>query len=92
MPAPTLLPASLRSRGWTETDTGLMRTVSCSDFSEAFAYAVRVALLAERLDHHPEITISYGRLVISGLATHDAGGIVTERDIALAMRAEEIFS
>ncbi len=52
------------------------------DFTEAFAFMTRVALLAEKADHHPDWSNVYNRVEIS-LSTHEAGG-VTERDIALA--------
>ncbi len=52
------------------------------DFSAAWAFLTRVALLAERHDHHPEITNTYNRVRLV-LTTHDAGGL-SPRDIALA--------
>jgi 4a-hydroxytetrahydrobiopterin dehydratase len=52
------------------------------DFNEAFAFMTRVAMLAEKMDHHPEWSNVY-RTVEVTLATHDAGG-VTENDIAMA--------
>jgi 4a-hydroxytetrahydrobiopterin dehydratase len=52
------------------------------NFSEAFGFMARVALQAEKLDHHPEWSNVYNKVSIT-LATHDAGG-VTQRDVALA--------
>ena len=52
------------------------------NFAEAFAFMTRVALLAEKMDHHPDWSNSYNKVDIS-LSSHDAGG-VTERDIRLA--------
>ncbi len=53
-----------------------------NDFSQAFAWMARVALLAERMDHHPEWFNVYNRVDVT-LATHDAGG-VSSRDVAMA--------
>ncbi|MEO6959964.1 MAG: 4a-hydroxytetrahydrobiopterin dehydratase [Burkholderiaceae bacterium] len=52
------------------------------NFSEAFGFMARVALQAEKLDHHPEWSNVYNKVSVT-LATHDAGG-VTQRDVALA--------
>ena len=59
------------------------------DFNEAFAFMTRAAMLAEKMDHHPEWSNVY-RTVEVVLATHDAGG-VTEKDIAMA-RAMDGFA
>jgi 4a-hydroxytetrahydrobiopterin dehydratase len=70
--------------GWTLEDDGkaLTRSFKFADFSEAFAFLTRVALHAEKADHHPEFT-SVWNSVDFRLTSHDAGG-VTDRDIRLA--------
>ena len=70
--------------GWSKDDAGeaLIRTVKFKDFSEAFAFLTRVALHAEKVDHHPEFTSVWNRVDFR-LTSHDAGG-VTDRDVALA--------
>ena len=60
----------------------LLRELRFADFSEAFAFMTRVALLAEKADHHPEWHNVYNRVAIT-LTTHDAGGL-SARDVALA--------
>ena len=59
-----------------------LRTYRFQDFSEAFAFLTRVALHAEKVDHHPEFTSVWNRVDFR-LTSHDAGG-VTDRDLALA--------
>jgi 4a-hydroxytetrahydrobiopterin dehydratase len=61
---------------------GIRRKLSFTDFAEAFAFMTRVAILAEKADHHPEWFNVYNRVEIL-LTTHDAGGL-SERDVALA--------
>jgi 4a-hydroxytetrahydrobiopterin dehydratase len=70
--------------GWSFEEGGkaLTRTVKFKDFSEAFGFLVRVALYAEKADHHPEFTNVWNRVEFR-LTSHDAGG-VTERDAKLA--------
>ena len=68
--------------GWTRVGEGLNRTYRFADFVAAFAWMTRVALLAEKADHHPEWSNVYNRVEVR-LTTHDAGGI-TVKDIALA--------
>ena len=60
----------------------ISRSITFADFSEAFAFMTRVALLAEKHDHHPEWSNVYNKVDIT-LATHDAGGL-SHRDIAMA--------
>ena len=70
--------------GWSLEEGGkaLVRTIKFKDFSEAFGFLTRVALYAEKADHHPEFTNVWNRVDFR-LASHDAGS-VTERDVALA--------
>lgn len=68
---------------WTEQDGKLYRKISFNDFSEAFAFMTRVALVAETQGHHPKWTNVWNTVEI-WLSTHDAGDIVTEKDRKLA--------
>ena len=70
--------------GWTISDDGkaLERRFTFADFSAAFAFLTRVALHAEKVDHHPEFTSVWSRVDFR-LTSHDADGL-TERDVALA--------
>ncbi len=68
--------------GWNRDGEHLMRAYKFKDFVHAFAFMTRVALLAERADHHPEWSNAYNRVDIR-LTTHDVGGL-TARDTALA--------
>jgi len=66
----------------------IVRSFKFANFSQAFAFMTRVALLAEKMDHHPEWSNVYNRVEIT-LATHDAGGL-SERDIAMAEAIDKI--
>ena len=68
----------------------ISRSFRFGNFSEAFAFMTRVALAAERMDHHPEWSNVYNRVEIT-LSTHDAGGL-SERDVALATIIDGIFA
>lgn len=68
---------------WEEKDNKLYRKFQFKNFSEAFAFMTRIALAAEKMDHHPKWTNEYNQLEI-WLSTHDAGDIVTEKDKKLA--------
>ncbi len=67
---------------WSLVDGKLHRTLRFGDFAEAFGFMARVALVAERMDHHPEWSNVWATVEVD-LVTHDAGGI-TELDLALA--------
>ena len=70
--------------GWSLRDDGLaiQRTLKFADFTEAFGFMARVALHAEKADHHPEWFNVWNRVEIT-LTTHDANGL-SQRDVALA--------
>ena len=74
---------------WTEYDGALRRDFRFGDFSEAFAFMTRVAMLAERHGHHPDWSNSYGTVRIA-LSTHDAGGAVTDADRRLAAAIDQL--
>lgn len=75
---------------WTEEKNALVRSFRFRNFSEAFAFMTRVALLAEKMEHHPEWTNVYNRVDIR-LSTHDAGNTVTEKDRKLAAAIDRII-
>jgi 4a-hydroxytetrahydrobiopterin dehydratase len=68
---------------WKEANNKLTRTFTFSDFNEAFGFMTRVALLADKMDHHPEWSNVYNTVHIT-LSTHDAGDVVTDKDRTLA--------
>lgn len=68
---------------WLTKDNKLVKEFTFKDFTEAFAFLTKVAIIAEKQNHHPEIYNVYNKVIIS-LQTHDAGNIVTEKDHKLA--------
>lgn len=68
---------------WKEENNSLYKKFQFKDFSEAFAFMTRVAMAAEKMDHHPTWTNTYNKVEI-WLSTHDAGDIVTDKDQKLA--------
>jgi 4a-hydroxytetrahydrobiopterin dehydratase len=75
---------------WTEKDNSLYRKFEFRDFSEAFAFMTRVAIAAEKMNHHPLWTNVWNRVEI-WLSTHDAGDVVTDKDRQLAARIDAIL-
>ncbi len=71
-------------KGWNEVPgrDAIARSFTFKDFNEAFAFMTRVALRAEKMDHHPEWFNVYNRVDVT-LSTHECGG-VSERDVKLA--------
>lgn len=75
---------------WKESDNKLTRTVEFKDFVEAFGFMSKVAILAEKMNHHPNWSNVYNKVSIE-LTTHDAGDTVTEKDRKLASAIDELI-
>jgi 4a-hydroxytetrahydrobiopterin dehydratase len=76
--------------GWTLERDALAKTFKFATFRDALAFMVRAGFEAEAMDHHPEWTNVYNRVAVR-LNTHDAGGKVTAKDVALARQFEKIL-
>lgn len=68
---------------WEETNNSLYKKFVFKDFSAAFAFMTRVAMASEKMDHHPTWKNTYNTVEV-WLNTHDAGGVVTEKDKTLS--------
>ena len=75
---------------WTEENNQLSRTFTFKDFSEAFAFMTRVAMIAEKMNHHPYWVNVWNRVEIK-LSTHEAGNVVTGKDRELAKAIDELL-
>ncbi|MFT6868111.1 MAG: 4a-hydroxytetrahydrobiopterin dehydratase [Cyclobacteriaceae bacterium] len=75
---------------WTEQNNKLTQTFKFSNFVEAFGFMTKVAIIAEKMNHHPNWSNVYNQVTIE-LNTHDAGDIVTEKDHKLAAAIDEIL-
>lgn len=76
---------------WEEKNNTLYRKFQFRNFSEAFSFMTRVALEAEKMDHHPNWSNVYNTVEIS-LSTHDAGDVVTDKDRKLAKKIDGLLS
>lgn len=74
---------------WTEKDNTLQATFQFKDFVQAFAFMTEVAFHAEKMNHHPEWTNTWNKVVFR-LSTHDAGNTVTDKDRKLANAIDTI--
>lgn len=74
---------------WKEENNRLRKTFQFSNFIDAFAFMTRVAIVAEKMNHHPYWTNVYNTVNFE-LSTHDAGDIVTEKDHALARAIDQL--
>lgn len=75
---------------WQETNNTLYRKFEFRDFSEAFAFMTRVAMEAEKMDHHPRWTNVWNTVEI-WLNTHDAGNVITDKDRRLAEKIDSLL-
>ena len=75
---------------WEETNNKLYKKFQFSNFSEAFAFMTRVAIEAEKMNHHPEWKNVWNTVEV-WLSTHDAGDIVTDKDKKLAARIDSLL-
>ncbi len=75
---------------WKEESNKLVKEFKFDDFVGAFGFMTKVAIIAEKQNHHPTWTNTYNKVKIE-LSTHDAGNIVTEKDKALAKAIDSLF-
>lgn len=76
---------------WQEVNNSLYKKFEFKNFSEAFAFMTRVAIEAEKMNHHPLWTNVWNRVEI-WLSTHDAGDIVTDKDRKLSEKIDKLLS
>ncbi|HEY8955135.1 MULTISPECIES: 4a-hydroxytetrahydrobiopterin dehydratase [Chitinophaga] len=75
---------------WEERNKQLYRAFEFKDFRDAFAFMTKVALIAEKMDHHPNWSNIYNKVEIF-LCTHDAGDIITAKDEAMAKAIDKLL-
>ncbi|MCW3082957.1 MAG: pterin-4a-carbinolamine dehydratase [Bacteroidetes bacterium] len=75
---------------WIEEQNKLTRTFEFKNFVDAFAFMTKVALTAEKMNHHPDWTNVYNKVSIS-LYTHDEGDAITEKDRKLANAIDKVY-
>jgi 4a-hydroxytetrahydrobiopterin dehydratase len=75
---------------WETKNNALHRTFVFQDFSEAFSFMTRVAMLAEKFDHHPEWSNVWNKVSIT-LTTHSAGNTITQKDLDLAKAIDQLL-
>ena len=95
MPAMKLDPQQIAAElaklpGWSIESGSLHRVFEFKDFNAAFGFMTRVALAAEKMDHHPDWSNAWNKVVVN-LVTHSAGGLTTN-DFQLAAKMQQVFS
>lgn len=76
---------------WTEANNKMYQKFEFKDFTEAFGFISKVALITEKMDHHATITNTYN-LVELWLTTHDKGNTITQKDRLLAVKIDAIMN
>lgn len=76
---------------WSELDGKLQKQFEFSDFTEALDFINKLAEICESMNHHPHIDWVYNKVKLT-LSTHDAGDIITEKDISLAKEIDNMFT
>ena len=83
--------AELRNlSGWNVLNGSLHRVFEFKDFTQAFGFMTRVALAAEKMDHHPDWSNSWNKVTVD-LSTHSSGGL-TKNDVDLATKIQQIYA
>lgn len=77
------------NQNWIEIDGKLCRDFEFSDFNEALRFINKISVICEEMGHHPEINWTYNKINLK-LSTHDAGDIITKKDIKLAELIDEV--
>lgn len=75
---------------WKEEQNNLVREFVFADFKQAFAFMEEVARVVNEMDHHPDWSNVYNKVIIK-LSTHDAGNAITDKDRELALKIDEIY-
>ncbi|WP_432058488.1 4a-hydroxytetrahydrobiopterin dehydratase [Streptomyces sp. bgisy022] len=94
MPVEPLSPEEIENRlaelpGWTHDGDRLTRSYRLASHTAATAMVVHIAQVQEELDHHSDLTLGYNTVALS-VHTHSAGGAVTEKDLELARRVQDL--
>jgi 4a-hydroxytetrahydrobiopterin dehydratase len=76
--------------GWSSADARLSKTYAFANFHETVGFVNALAWIANREDHHPDLTVSYNRCIVAW-STHDAGGI-TENDVLCAAKTDRLYA
>ena len=94
--APALAPANIAARlaqlpQWTVVDGRLQRSFDFRNFHRTMAFVNAVAWISHQQDHHPDLSVSYGRCTVS-YQTHSAGGALTENDFICAAQVDALLA